>query len=39
MDCWLKTTMKKKKTCFLKNYVAYLFTFFGKVHAICEFKF
>ena len=28
-----KTVVKKKITCFLKNYVASLFTFFKKVHA------
>ena len=32
-----KTTLKKKITYFLKNYVASLFTFFEKVFAICKF--
>ena len=32
-----KTTVKKKITYFLKNYVASLFTFFEKVFAICKF--
>ena len=32
-----KTTVKKKITFFLKNYVASLFTIFEKVFAICKF--
>ena len=31
-----KTTVKKKKTYFLKNYVASLFIFFEKVFPICR---
>ena len=34
-----KTYVKKKITCFLKNYVASGFTFFEKIQAICEFRF
>ena len=30
---------KKKITCFLKNYIAFLFTFFEKVRAIYEFRY
>ena len=32
-----KTTVKKKITYFLKNYVGSLFTFFEKVFTICKF--
>ena len=32
-----KTTVKMNVTYFLKNYVASLFRFFGKVFAICKF--
>ena len=39
MGPWKKTTMKKKITCFLKNYIAFLFTFFEKVRAIYEFRY
>ena len=34
-----KTTVKKKKNCFMKNCVASLLTFFEKVRTICEFIF
>ena len=33
----LDSTVKRKITCFLKNYVASLLTFFA--HTICEFRF
>ena len=32
-----KTTVKKSITYFLKNYVAFLFTFFQKLFVICKF--
>ena len=32
-----ENTVKKKRTYFLKNYVASLFTFFEKAFAICKF--
>ena len=31
-----KTTAKKKRTYFLKNYIVYLFTFFKKLFAFCK---
>ena len=39
MDNWIESYCKGRKTCFLKNYVASLFTFYKKGRAICEFRF
>ena len=39
MDYWTKTIVKKKITCDLKKYVAFLLTIFEKFYANCEFRF
>ena len=34
-----KAAVKKKTTCYLKNYITALFTLLEKVRANCEFRF
>ena len=39
MGHWTENDCEEEITCFSKNHVAFLFTFFEKVCAICEFRF